>query len=214
MKWIVRSLIGVVALALIAVVGAIWYVWSLGADLLARGKTAGWFTEAENTPLSVFEQTVANALFADTWNRSGFPCRTVSNGLTGARVAMPVSAFVARDILTDVAPELSLQAGLRRLSATCLLETQYSDTELLRLWLARLPISRHETAEAAAQALLGKSVAQLDEAESARLVALIEAPSTWRDPAKWDQRTQHILARMRGYVWSAEQLERADGATR
>jgi hypothetical protein len=213
MKWVMRGLIILVSVATIVVVGVGWYFWSLGGDVITRGKAVGWVAEAESAPLTVFEQTAAKGLFAETWNRKAFPCRTLANGLSGRRTGMTVSVPVALGMQMDVLPEGTLHASVARASAACQLETMHGDAALLRLWLDRFRISRDENVVAGSQRLLGKPLWQLDEAESARMVALLQSPGDWKRPEKWAKRTAYILQQARRYVWVGEQLERVDTAT-
>lgn len=213
MKWVVRGLIVLVSLALIVVVGASWYFWSLGAEAIARGKAAGWVAETEREPLSVFEQMAAKALFSDTWNRSAFPCRTIANAFSYGRRAI-VSDVAVTTMQNDLLPERTLASALARASAACQLEAAHSDTALLRLWLRHAWIAEHQTVEAASQALLGKPTSALDENEAARMVALLRAPRIWQQPEKWAERSEFVLATARKYVWIGEQLERGDASMR
>jgi hypothetical protein len=213
MKWIVRGLIVLIGLALIVVVGASWYFWSLGADAIARGKAAGWVAETESAPLTVFEQTVVKAEFAETWNRSAFPCRTIARGFSPGRGAL-VSDAVIRTIQNDVLPERTFESALARASATCQLEWAHNDTALLRQWLKHARITKHGTLEDTSQALLGKPTTALDEGEAARLVALLSAPGYWRQPEKWTERAEYVLAKVREYAWAGDMLERRDAGIR
>jgi hypothetical protein len=199
------GLIGLGVLLALAILCSV-YVWHLGSDLIARGKSAGWDVTGNAGELSVLEQTAAKALFADSWNQSGFPCRTIANGLTGSRAAMPVSAFVARDMLMEVDRKRTLEASVTRVSAACQLELAHSDTALLRLWFSHFNLAGHDGVEAAAQNLFGKPSAQLDENESARLVALLNTPNVWKRPEHWAGHADHVLARARQYVWAGDKL--------
>jgi hypothetical protein len=195
-------------LALFAVAAA--YIWYLGSDLIARGKPAGWVATENETPLSLFEQTAAKALFAASWNRTGFPCRTMANALTGARTPMPVSALVARDIQMEVGPDRTLESHFARLSAACQLEASHSDTALLRFWFSQLSLAGRDNVEDAARETFGKSSDQLNEIESAKLVALVQTPNAWKAPERWAERGDYMLARAQQYVWAGDRLELMD----
>lgn len=208
MKWVMRWLFALVGLALVLAVGAGWYVWQLGADTLSRGTAAGWAVEMDTRPLSVFEETAAKALFAETWNRTGFPCRTIANGISGVGKSM-ISTAAVTTLQNDVLPVRTLQSAVARASAACQIEA-HGDKALLRLWLKHAWIAEHQNVEAASQALLGKPTAMLDEGEAARMVALLYAPRLWQQPDKWAKRAEHIFASAREYVWVGDQLERRD----
>lgn len=200
-------LIALCAMLALVALSAAWF-WSLGNDLVTRGKSAGWIATENASPLSPFEKTVASAIFPQSWNRVSFPCRS----MTGASTPMPVSAFVARDIQMEIAPVRTFEASLARVSAACQLEASHSDTALLRLWLSRFRLAGKVGMNSIAQELFGKKTADLDEGESARLTALLEAPNLWSAaPSKLIERANNILARTQAYEWVGDKLEPKGG---
>jgi hypothetical protein len=205
-----RIVMMVVGAALVLFALAAAYIWYLGSDLITRGKHAGWAVAESEAPLSLFEQTAAKVLFAESWNRTGFPCRTAANALTGTRTPMSVSALVARDIQMEVGPDRTLESHFTRLSAACQLEVSHSDTALLRLWLSHFSLAGRNNVEDAARELFGKPSNQLSEIESARLVALLGAPNAWQSPDRWTERADHLLARAQRYVWNGDRPELKD----
>ena len=209
-RWLVRGIFGLLAIALLAGAAAVGYFWHLGADQIARGKAAGWAVEANDASLNLFEQTAAKAMFAESWNRNGFPCRAIS-GVAGGSKSMRISAEVARDILMEVSPERTLAARFAQVSAACQLEMAHSDAQLLRLWLKHLRRAGHEGTEAIAHELFGKSPADLNESESARMVALVYRPGDWKRPDQWAKSTDYMLAQARAYVWVGDRLEHRNG---
>lgn len=209
---LVRSIFALLAITLLAGAAAAGYFWHLGADLIARGKAAGWTVEANGAPLNLFEQTAAKAMFAESWNRNGFPCRSISD-VAGGSKSMRISAEVARDILMEASPERTLAARFAQVSAACQLEMAHSDAQLLRLWLKHLRRAGHEGTEAIAHGLFGKSPADLNETESAQIVALVYDPGGWTRPEQWAKRTDYMLAQARAYVWVGDRLERRGGQT-
>lgn len=197
------GLIGLCAALAFAALTAAWF-WYLGNDLITRGRSAGWVAAESASPLTLFEKTVVGANFSKSWNRTSFPCRS----LTGASTPMPVSAFVARDIQMELAPVRTLEASLTRVSAACQLEASHSDKALLRLWLDRFRLADHVGMDSIARKLFGKPTADLGETESARLAALLEAPSLWRaTPEKWSERAGDVIDRAGAYEWVGDVLE-------
>lgn len=209
-RWLVRGIFGLLVITLLAGAAAAGYFWHLGADLIARGKAAGWTVEANHASLNLFEQTAAKAMFAESWNRNGFPCRAISD-VAGGSKSVRISAEVARDILMDVSAERTLAASFARVSAACQLEMTHSDTQLLRLWLKHLYRAGHQGAEAIAHRLFRKSLVDLNESESAQMVALVYDPGGWKRPEQWAKRTDYMLAQAQAYVWVGDRLERRNG---
>ncbi len=191
------------ALALAALTAG-WF-WYLGNDLITRGKSTGWVAAESASPLTLFEKTVVGANFSKSWNRTSFPCRS----LTGASTPMPISAFVARDIQMELAPTRStFEASLTRVSAACHLEASHNDTDLLRLWLGRFRLAGHVGMDSIAREFFGKQSSELGEAEAARLAALLEAPNLWRaSPEKWSERANDVIDRASAYKWVDDKLE-------
>jgi len=178
-----------------------------GGDLMKRAEDKGWLQEKtpEKTmgeaPLSVFEATVAKAVFGDSWNEKSVPCRafmrTVAGLIGTAPKDMTVSQTLARDIRYDLEKSREFRNGMREAALACKLEETRSDTALLRIWLAHTYAGKgFKDFEAASQSLFGKPTARLDQKEAARLVALVETPNIKSDPKLWKARSDAILARL------------------
>ena len=201
-----RSILRVFGAALfLIVVGAgamIAYFWADASSLMTRADDKGWLPPANDAPLSTFETTLAKAEFGETWDHKVFPCRSVSrawSALTGGQpTGQPVSQLVSREFRYDLHQDFgALGNGVRQTALACVLESKLSDTQLLRIWVGRLFLSRNlKSAEEASSTLFGKPLNQLDETQSAKLVALIRSPALRDDQEHWDRETASILARL------------------
>jgi hypothetical protein len=198
----VRLITTVLTLAIVLVAVGLAWAWYDGSKAMDRGTESGWFTPApDEAELSLFETTVAKAIFGATWDETGFPCRTVGrlwSHYTGQpdRRGMSISQVVARDISYLDEPSQSLRSQVRQLSLACLLEGKHNDTELLRLWLRRVHFGNGMYGpDAAAQAVFGKAPGTLDKLESEKLTALLYWPGTQDQPADWERRTAIIASR-------------------
>jgi membrane carboxypeptidase/penicillin-binding protein PbpC len=217
-KWLVRLGLGLAALAILLAAGAAGYLWYQGSQAMSRAQAAGWFRPAPaDAPLSVFETTVAKAEFGETWNQTGIPCRTFAR-LTGvfARsgpTGMSISQMLARDIQFADKPEQSIASQFNRLALSCQLERAYSDTELLRIWLTRLPFAKGVVGvDAAANAYFHKPPAELNDAESARLAALTHDPPASASEERWSHRTKYVEERVHDFDWDGKTMTRIGGA--
>jgi len=204
---IFRLITGALTLSVVALAIGVGFVWYDGSRMMDRAKQTGWLTPAPvEAPLSLFETTVARGIFGDTWDQSGFPCRTVVRlwaFYSGDRQepprggkppgAMAISQIMARDIVIDAGDtSSSVTSRLRQVSLACQLEG-YSDTDLLRLWLARFRFDKNVIgADAAAQALFEKAPGALNASESAKLTALVSQPGIQRNPDRWAAMAERV----------------------
>ncbi len=199
----VRFITTVLTLAVVLAAAILADAWYDGWKTLDQAEQAGWLApEPEQGELSLFETTVAKAVFGQTWDETGFPCRTAGrlwNHYTGApdRRGMSISQVMARDIAYEVEATQSLQSQVRQLAVACLLEGRHDDTQMLRLWLRRANFGDGMIGtEAAAQATFGKAPGALGEEEAARLAAMLYWPGTQAEQADWDRRAAIISARV------------------
>lgn len=210
----VAERIGMVAggLALLALLGSVIYIWTLGGEMADRAEREGWLTPApERAPLNRFEETMAKAVFRNTFGSSGFPCRSISSNTAGhfkdARKAVyPVSMRLIRDMEMAGTPERDLENSFTMVAGACRLEMDYNDIQLLRLWLRRARLGEYEGAEVASQRYFGKAPDKLSDMEAFKLAALDFGPDLWRDPAAWDSFGQELEIVTRRLVWHGDQL--------
>lgn len=198
----IRLITTMLTLAVLAVLGGLVWAWYDGSRTIDRAAEAGWFAPApEQNELSLFETTVAKAIFGKTWDETGFPCRTMVrlwNHYTGKadQRGMSISQVMARDISYEDEAIQSLRSHVRQLSLACLLESDRTDAELLRLWLRRTHFGNGMFGpDAAAQTVFGKAPGALDAEESTRLTAMLYWPGTHEHVADWDRRTVIIASR-------------------
>jgi hypothetical protein len=198
----VRLITTVLTLAVLAVVAGLGWAWYDGSRSMDRAEEAGWFAPApDETDMSLFETTVAKAIFGQTWDETGFPCRTLGrlwNHYAGQpdRRGMSISQVMARDISYEDEASQSLRSQVKQLSLACLLERDHSDSELLRLWLRRAHFGNGVFGpDAAAQAMFSKAPGALDASESEKLTALLYWPGTQGQPADWERRAVIIASR-------------------
>lgn len=196
-RWLARLGLGLAALVVLLVASAAGYLWYQGSQAMSRAEAAEWFEPApSDATLSVFEITVAKAEFGATWNQTGIPCRTFAHTIgsfTGSRPSgMPISQMLARDIQFAEKPEQSIASQFQQLSLSCQLESTHSDTELLRIWLRRLPFGKGLVGvDAAAEAYFNKAPADLNDMESVKLAALVYDPSASESEERWSHRTKY-----------------------
>lgn len=198
----IRLITTALTLAVVAIVAGLGWAWYDGSQTMDRAEEAGWFTPApDEAEMSLFETTVAKAGFGQTWDETGFPCRTAGrlwNHYTNEpdKRGMSISQVMARDMSYEDEASQSLRSQVRQLSLACLLERQHDDTGLLRLWLRRAHFGNGMFGpDAAAQATFGKAPGALDAAESQKLTALLYWPGTQEQPVDWDRRTAIIASR-------------------
>jgi hypothetical protein len=202
MGLVIRLVTLALALAVVGSALAIGFFWYDGSQMMAHARSSGWLTpKPDEAPMTMFESTVAKAIYGETWDKTAFPCRTAASFLgyyTGNKPprGIPVSLIMARDISYEVEATQSLRSQVRQLSLACALEREHGDAELLRLWLRRASFGNSLTGpDAAAQAVFRKTPRELGAAESARLAALLSWPDLWSQQDQWDMRAQKIAAR-------------------
>jgi membrane peptidoglycan carboxypeptidase len=132
------------------------------------------------------------------------PCRTLANlwadmTTDDAPQTLPVSHKFATALLAE-RRETSIRWQLRRLIVSCQLEQRFDDRQMLRMWLARASFGRDaEGLENASVAVFGKPSSALNRDESARLAALLRAPSLRTQPERWTERARQIEERVHAH---------------
>jgi hypothetical protein len=195
----------VVLLVLLALTAPTWFavnVWLDGQSVIARAERSGALRAPPISRLSVVERTVAMDEFRETWRSRALPCRTLWNlwhDVTGdtAPLSVPVSHKVATTLL-DERRATSIRWQIRRIVVSCQLEQRFDDRQLLRLWLDDVSFGRDDAMgiENASRAIFGKPSRSLNRDESARLTALLRAPSLRGQPERWTERARLIEARV------------------
>lgn len=197
---IFRLITGLLTLSVVALAVGAGFVWYDGSRMMDRAKETGWLTPAPaETPLSLFETTVAKGIFGRTWDQKGFPCRTFARMwtyYTGDKTRPPggfsISQVMARDIAYEVEASQSVGSQVRQLSLACQLEGR-SDAELLRLWMTHASFGKGLTgSDAAAHALFEKAPGALNAPESAKLAAALSEPGIQSSPKKWAASAKRI----------------------
>jgi hypothetical protein len=177
-------------------------LWMDGQSIIARAEQGGALRGASAERLTQVERTIAMAEFRETWRSRAIPCRTLATlwadiTTDTAPQSLPVSHKFATSLLTE-RRETSIRWQMRRYIVSCQLEQRFDDRELLRLWLARVSFGRDDAVglENAAQAIFGKPSRALNSEESARLAALLRAPSLRNQPERWAERARLIQERV------------------
>jgi hypothetical protein len=176
-------------------------LWLDGRSVITRAEQLGALRPTPTGRLSVVEYTVAMNEFRETWRRRAIPCRTLSTlwadiTTDDAPQSLPVSHKLATTLLAE-RRETSIRWQMRRLIVACQLEQRFDDRQLLRLWLARASFGREVVGmEAASQAIFSKPSRALNREESARLTALLRAPSLRGQPERWTERARRIEERI------------------
>jgi Transglycosylase len=201
-RLVFRLAMAALSLATVLLLVGIGFLWFDGSRIVDRANAAGWFTpKPDKAPMTVFETTASKAMFGGTWDEKGLPCRTAARfwfNYTSKpdRRGLSISQVVARDISYEVEANQTLSSQTRQLSVSCLLDGRFSDAELLRIWLRRASFGEGLVGiDAASQAVFDKAPSLLNEAESAKLVALIYQPTLRAQPDQWDQRARVITQR-------------------
>lgn len=175
--------------------------WLDGRSVIERAEQGGALRGAEPGRLSVAEYTIAMNEFRETWRSQAIPCRTLANlwaDVTSedAPDTLPVSHKFATALLSE-RREMSIRWQVRRIIVSCQLEQSFDDRALLRMWLSRASFGRDLAGlEAASQAVFGKPSGALNRDESARLAALLRAPSLRTQPERWTERALQIQERV------------------
>jgi hypothetical protein len=177
-------------------------VWLDGRAVIARAEQNDDLRAPPSRPLSVAERTIAMNEFRETWRSRALPCRTLWNlwndvTSDSAPLGVPVSHKVATALL-DERRATSIRWQIRRIVVSCQLEQQFDDRQLLRLWLDDVSFGRPDALgiESASRAIFGKPSRSLNRNESARLAALIRAPSLRGQLERWTERAAEIEARV------------------
>jgi hypothetical protein len=176
--------------------------WMDGGAVVARaGQRGALRASAVRGPLTTAERTIAMNEFAETWNVRAVPCRTAAFLWTDistdtAPAGTPVSQKLAAALMAD-RRGTSVRWQLKRFVVACQLEMRFSDPQLLRAWLANASFGQDAVGlENAAQSVFGKPSRELNAEESARLAALLRAPSLRTQPERWAERAQAIQERV------------------
>jgi hypothetical protein len=176
-------------------------IWLDGRSVIARADQLGTLRPAPTGRLTVAEHTIAMNEFRETWRSRAIPCRTLATlwadiTTDDAPQTLPVSHKFATALLAE-RRETSIRWQLRRLIVACQLEQRFDDRQLLRLWLARASFGRDTVGlESAAQSIFSKPSRALNRDESARLAALLRAPSLRNQPERWAERARLIEERV------------------
>jgi hypothetical protein len=175
-------------------------VWLDGRSTIARAEQSGALGRVRAGRLSAAEYTIAMNEFRETWRSRAMPCRTLANLWTdltteSAPDTMPVSHKLAGSIMNR--REMSIRWQVRRLVVSCQLEQRYDDRQMLRLWLDDVSFGTDILGiENAAQAIFAKPSSALNREESARIAALVRAPSLRTQPERWTERARQIQERV------------------
>lgn len=200
-----RGVLLLVVLAVVAIpVIVMLMLWWDAAGEVADAEKAGLVGAQSGAPLTVVERTIAIAEFEDSWNVRAVPCRGIAglwasatgdNHRSGA--APGVSVVLATYLMQTAHAERNMRSELRRLLVACQLEQRYSDTDMLRAWLKHAYFGAGlNGVEDASRIVFGKSAAELDAGESARLAALLGGPRLRQHPDQWAERALSIEKRV------------------
>lgn len=175
--------------------------WLDGGDVIARARQSGELRAPSAGRLTRAEYTIAMSEFGETWRTRIDPCRTFANlwfDLTDqyAPAQTPVSHKLATAVIGEQRGT-SVRWQIRRFIVSCQLERGFDDRQMLRIWLRNAYFGQETRGiEAASQAFFGKPSAELNSEESARLAALIRAPSLRTQPERWTERARLIQERV------------------
>jgi hypothetical protein len=175
--------------------------WIDGQNVIARAERSGALRTPLAGRLTAAEYTIAMNEYGETWRTRVEPCRTFAYlWFDMTSESAPTSTTVSARAATALMGEQrgnSVRWQVRRLIVSCQLERRFTDRQLLRLWLERAYFGREELGiENAARAYFGKSSSELNRNESARLAALISAPSLRSQPERWTERARLIQERV------------------
>lgn len=196
----------IVILVLIALAAPVTFAvqyWMDGQATIARAERSGDLRAPPAGRLNMAEYTIAMNEFRETWRSRAMPCRTLANiwadvTAQSATYSMPVSQRLATSVLGEQRGT-SIRWQVRRLLVSCQLEQRFDDRQMLRLLLADASFGRDVVGlENAAQAIFGKPSSALNREESARLAALLRAPSLRTQPERWTERARLIQERVAG----------------
>lgn len=159
---------------------------------------------------------VISAEDANFYNRPGFDMKGIARAFItnlkeGSIVqgGSTITQQLARN--TFLTPERTIKRKIRELILALKLESTYSKDEILNLYLNQIPFgSNAYGVEAASQIYFGKSVKEINLAESTILASLIKAPSYF---SPWNQerhselfsRQRYVLNRMADFGYISEE---------
>jgi membrane carboxypeptidase/penicillin-binding protein PbpC len=179
--------------------------WMDAGSVLTRAEQSGALRVpgAGAGRLTMAERTIAMHEFRDTWRARAVPCRTLAVLWADITTdSAPQGVSVSQKFATELLSErraTSIRWQIRRFIVACQLEQRFNDRQLLRLWLARASFGQGaEGIENAAQAIFGKPSRALNAEESARLTALLRAPSLRTQPERWTERALAIQQQVAG----------------
>ena len=177
-------------------------VWLDGQATIVRAEQSGALGRVRAGRLSTAEYAIAMNEFRETWRSRAMPCRTLANlwadlATESAPDTLPVSHKLAGSLMGE-RRQTSIRWQVRRYIVSCQLEQRYDDRQMLRLWLDDASFGSNIVGlENAAQAIFSKPSGALNRDESARLAALLRAPSLRGQPDRWTERAQQIEQRVR-----------------
>ena len=157
--------------------------WAINATSVGRH-----IDEAKiKTPLNAAEEIINQVYFNGRVKTHGVLCPSVPNTFKSSQSGPAV--FLATKVASEIQMPRTFYDQINRLVIACRLETKYSHSVLLRLWMATAYYGDGDVgAEAASAKLFGKPVAELNQDEALVLAALLWMPGYRNSPEALQRR--------------------------
>ncbi len=172
-------------------------------------------------PLSLVPKDLINATIAiedkDFYKNPGFDANAIVRAAIADVSGKPIQggSTITQQLIksTLLTPEVSVGRKIKEIILAVWTEKTYTKNEILQMYFNQVPYGGTAWGvEAASEVYFGKSIKDLDLAQSAFLAGMPQAPTTYspygENPNLWKERQKEVLQRMQeqGYI-TQDQLE-------
>ncbi len=172
-------------------------------------------------PLSLVPKDLVNATIAiedkDFYKNPGFDANAIVRAAIADVSGKPIQggSTITQQLIksTLLTPEVSVGRKIKEIILAVWTEKTYTKNEILQMYFNQVPYGGTAWGvEAASEVYFGKSIKDLDLAQSAFLAGMPQAPTTYspygENPNLWKERQKEVLQRMQeqGYI-TQDQLE-------
>ncbi|MCL5434794.1 MAG: PBP1A family penicillin-binding protein [Patescibacteria group bacterium] len=174
-------------------------------------------------PLNLIPKDLINATIAiedkDFYKNPGFDANAIARAAIADLSGKPIQggSTITQQLIksTLLTPEISIGRKIKEIILAVWTEKTYTKDEILQMYFNQVPYGGTAWGvEAASEVYFGKSVKDLDLAESAFLAGMPQAPTVYspygENPNLWKQRQKDVLQKMQDQDYiSQNQLENA-----
>jgi len=170
-------------------------------------------------PLNLVPKNLINATIAiedkDFYKNPGFDINAIARAAIADLSGKPIQggSTITQQLIksTLLTPEVSIPRKIKEIILSVWTEKTYTKDEILQMYFNQVPYGGTAWGvEAASEVYFGKSVKDLDLAQSAFLAGMPQAPSTYspygETPNLWKKRQREVLQKMweQGYITKAQ----------